>query len=304
MKILLATDGSDGACMAGRLLATLPLPAGTRVTALSAAPEPAWLTPAPFGRPSAIYPWLEELHREEERAARCAAEETVAPLRERGVDVTVCVRRQRPAEAILQQAEVDGTDLIVLGSRGKGTMERLLIGSISERVARYAQCPVLVARGEAIERVMIAVDGSESSEHALEALLRLPLPPHTEFRVAHIAPVHEPGEDGITAGVDLQTAISEYDRECHVDDGQDVVLPAMERLRAAGRTASTHVRRGSPAEELVAAAREWGADLIVVGSENRSVLGNLSLGSVSSRVLSHAPCSVLVGRTPDYPSGP
>jgi nucleotide-binding universal stress UspA family protein len=151
---------------------------------------------------------------------------------------------------------------------------------------------------------MIAVDGSESSEHALEALLRLPLSSHAEFRVAHIAPVPRPDPTERIPGVDLQMAIEEYDRECHVEDGGDVVRHAVERLRAAGRATNTDVRRGSPAESLIAAAREWRADLLVVGSENPSVLGRLFLGSVSHRVLSHAPCSVLVGRTPDYQSGP
>jgi nucleotide-binding universal stress UspA family protein len=304
MKILFGTDGSDGACMAGRLLAALPLPADTRVTAISAAPEPAWLAPSTLGRRGAHYPWLSDLYREEERAARCAAEETVAPLRERGVDVAVCVRRQRPAEAILQQAEADETDLIVVGSRGKGTMERLLIGSVSEKVARYAPCSVLVARGEANQRVMIAVDGSESSEHGLAALLRLPLAPRADFRVAHIAAAPRPDPTETIPGVDLQMEIEEYDRECHVEDGGDIVRHAVERLGAAGRAASMEVRRGSPAEALIAAAREWRADLIVVGSENPSVLGNLFLGSVSGRVLSHAPCSVLVGRVGNSLSGP
>jgi nucleotide-binding universal stress UspA family protein len=304
MKILLATDGSDGACMAGRLIASLPLPANTRLTALGAAPEPPWLTPSRLGRRGPVYPWLTDLYREEERAARCAAEETVAPLRERGVDVTVCVRRQRPAEAILHQAEGDETDLIVVGCRGKGTMERLLIGSVSEKVARYAPCSVLVVRDEAIARVLVAVDGSDSSEQALEALLRLPLPTHAEFRLAHIAAGDGAGEEPITAGVDLQTAISEYDRACHVDGGQDVIRGGVARRRAGARPATADVRHGAAAEELIAAAREWDADLIVVGAENRSVLGRLFLGSVSHRVLSHAPCSVLVGRMPGYLSGP
>jgi nucleotide-binding universal stress UspA family protein len=303
MKILFATDGSDGARKAGRLLATLSLPVATRVSALSAAPEPAWLTPSPLGPRGTVYPWLVDLFREEERAARCAAEETVAPLRERDVEVIIYVRRQRPAEAILQQAEADRSDLIVVGSRGKGTMERLLIGSVSERVARYAPCSVLVARDEAIHRVLVAVDGSESSEHALDAILRLPLSPHVEVRVEHIVPADTPGRIGSTPGGDLEMAIEEYDRNCHADHGQDVIRQAVERLGAAGRAAISDVRRGSPAEELIAAAREWRADLLVVGSENRSVLGRLFLGSVSSRVLSHAPCSVLVGRTGNSSSG-
>jgi nucleotide-binding universal stress UspA family protein len=297
--------------MAGRLLASLPLPAETQVTALSAAPEPAWLVTPPLGTREAIYPWLADLSREEERAARCTAEEAAVPLRERGVAVTVCVRRQRPAEAILQQAEADRTDLIVLGCRGTGAMEPLLIGGVSERVARYAPCSVLVARGEALQRALVAIDGSESSEEAIAALLRLPLSAHAEISVVHIAPTEASGWAGDSYGEDPQMRVEQYYRALHRDDGDQCVRHAVERLQTVGRVVTTELRCGIPGEELITAAREWQADLLVVGAENlrhgvpaHPVLGRRFLGSVSSRVLSHAPCSVLVGRISDYPARP
>jgi len=60
--------------------------------------------------------------------------------------------------------------------------------------------------------------------------------------------------------------------------------------------AATFTPEGHPAEEIVAAARTWGADLIVIGSHGRGGLGRVLLGSVAESVMRHAPCPVLVVR--------
>jgi nucleotide-binding universal stress UspA family protein len=87
----------------------------------------------------------------------------------------------------------------------------------------------------------------------------------------------------------------EYEEERRALAGR-ILAHARERLRSAGHPATGSIRCGDAAEEIIAAAREEKADLIVVGSANRSALGRLFLGSVSARVLSHAPCSVLIAR--------
>src|SRR5262249_31791079 len=126
-----------------------------------------------------------------EKAAACeTARAAAAELSGQGLTVEACVRRQAPAQAILEQAEVDKSDLIVVGSHGMGVMERLLIGSVSENVARYSHCSVLVARGDSLQRAIIAVDGSESADRALAAFVRLPLPDDLELIVM---PVLRPG---------------------------------------------------------------------------------------------------------------
>ncbi|MFN8515911.1 MAG: universal stress protein [Thermomicrobiales bacterium] len=58
----------------------------------------------------------------------------------------------------------------------------------------------------------------------------------------------------------------------------------------------TLLREGAPASDIVAAAQEWQADLIVVGTHGRGGLGRLVLGSVAESVLRDAPCPVLVVR--------
>jgi nucleotide-binding universal stress UspA family protein len=299
MNILYATDGSEGATTAGRLLARLPLPAGTRVTVLCAVPESTWLATPPLGAEASVYPQVVELAAEEEAAALRAAEAGAALLREHGVTVITAMRRLNPVDAILEQAREDGAGLIVVGSHGMGAVERFLLGSVSERVARYAHCPVLVARGDTLRRAIVAVDGSESAEHALDALAELPLPSEVEWTAVHvIRPTDLAPPMPYIPGLTWNMVLEQYEEERRTA-GERILHHAQEHLRAEGRQAGTEVRLGTPADELVAAARETGADLIVVGAANRSALGRLFLGSVSSRVLTHVPCSVLVARTED-----
>jgi nucleotide-binding universal stress UspA family protein len=300
VNILYATDGSTCAAVAGRLLARLPLSADARITVLSALAASNWTAVLPLeGSPGAeccLYSTRAEIAAEEKAAAGQTAESAAAGLRELGAPVTVCVRRQPPAQSILEQAELDGTDLIIVGSRGKGAMERLVIGSVSECVARYSHCSVLVARRDTLERAIMAVDGSESADCAVAAFARLPLPSELELIVM---PVLRPGaalpvlEMANTVSDDVEHPAPPPQPHAA---GQQVGRRAQHHLRSAGWESVTDLRCGAPAEELVAAARETGADLIIVGAANRSVLGHILLGSVSSRVLSHAPCSVLIAR--------
>jgi nucleotide-binding universal stress UspA family protein len=304
MKIVYGTDGSECSGVAGRLLAALPLPIETEVTVLSAVRESSWVTGLPLeaelGSAGSIYDRLAEIAVEEAAAARQTAEAAAAPLRERGLRVEVCVRRHRPAAAILEQARAEGADLVVVGSHGKGAMESFLLGSVSERVARYAPCSVLVARGDTVRRVVLGVHGSESAAGAVELLTWLALPTEVALRVVHVLRPREapPGyprvgeEKGREAPDRERLAAGRVPAERVA-----VVQAALERLRAAGRAATGEIRCGTPGAGLLAAATEEGADLLVVGASGHAGPGPLYLGCVSGWVLIHASCSVLLARS-------
>jgi nucleotide-binding universal stress UspA family protein len=266
---------------------------------------------------ASISPLLAEWAGQEEAAARRAAETAAALLRQRGITTAVRVRRGSAGEAIVEQARENAAELIVVGSHGVGTMERLLVGSVSERVARYAFCSVLVARGPgpglhnapdhpaggapppALRRVIVAVDGSLSATQALDAFARLPLPAEAAVTLLYVVrPSDLVAPFPVSTDVSWDTVVEHYDHE-RLAAGEAILHDAQERLRAVGHQATLEVRCGAPADELVAAARQTGADLLVVGGANRSALGGLLLGSVSDRVLTRAPCSVLVGRSAD-----
>ena len=79
-----------------------------------------------------------------------AAQEVVARGRGLGADVTFLVWEGNPGEAIVEASVAEGADLIVVGSRGRGTVGRFLIGSVSDHVVWHASCPVMVVRGTAV----------------------------------------------------------------------------------------------------------------------------------------------------------
>ncbi|MBI3362328.1 MAG: universal stress protein [Chloroflexi bacterium] len=91
-------------------------------------------------------PYFSEIEEERKRAGETVIGQAMAELRDSGVTVHIEPCEGQPAEAIINVAAVRNCDLIVIGSRGLGTFQGLLLGGVSDRVARHAPCPVLVVR--------------------------------------------------------------------------------------------------------------------------------------------------------------
>jgi nucleotide-binding universal stress UspA family protein len=79
---------------------------------------------------------------------------------------------------------------------------------------------------------------------------------------------------------------------------EDLVLKAALKLRNKNWKVSNHVRGGFAAEEIINEAKEWEADLIIVGTHGRKGVSRFLLGSVAESVAAHAPCSVTVVKHP------
>jgi nucleotide-binding universal stress UspA family protein len=169
---------------------------------------------------------------------------------------------------------------------------------VAERVARHAAVPVLVAHPghEQLERVILGIDGSPAADHAASWLSRFPLPPECEVRVFTALP--SAGVGPVTLPTDQPPYLLTLDRLR--DLGRVEARERLERtaglLGQAGLRATTELRDAEPATGLLQAATDEGADLIVVGSLGHSAVERFFLGSVSERVLRHAPCSVLIVR--------
>lgn len=143
MKILLAIDGSACSDLAVSEVAWRPWPAGSVVRVLSV------IEPVAVATPEAMLPsdcYFDAM----ERAARDDVRRAVSKIR-RGliprlkVETVVCAGH--PKQIILDEAEVWGADLVVLGSHGRGLAGRLLLGSVSQAVVLNAKCPVEIVRG-------------------------------------------------------------------------------------------------------------------------------------------------------------
>jgi nucleotide-binding universal stress UspA family protein len=147
-------------------------------------------------------------------------------------------------------------------------------------------------------KILLAIDDSKFSEAALEMVMKQNRPEDTEVRVLHIAEPFTTLFPAVNAGAGyyppewdrFQKELSEHARE--------LVERAADKLRKASFQADTLFREGAARPEIVDAAKEWRADLIVLGAHGRSGLERLLLGSVSDFVARHAKCSVEIVRLP------
>jgi nucleotide-binding universal stress UspA family protein len=142
-------------------------------------------------------------------------------------------------------------------------------------------------------KILLAVDDSPYSEAAIEGVASRPWPPGTIIRllsaVEHIVP--PAAELWYDAGGSLERARQEL-----TSHYEKLITRAADQLRAKGMTVETVVRDGDPRSVIVDEAKDWSADLIVVGSHGHTGLTRWLLGSVAQSVTSHAPCSVEVVR--------
>jgi len=139
-------------------------------------------------------------------------------------------------------------------------------------------------------KIMIAVDGSESSEPVVEFVARMRWPAGSRALVVSVANAAA----GMVAAPFEAAAASAEIEALDVHEHEEVVARASVALTEAGMPCETKVVLGEPASALVQAARDEGADLLVMGSHGRTGLTKLLLGSVSAHAVGHAPCSVLV----------
>jgi nucleotide-binding universal stress UspA family protein len=151
MKILLGTDGSDGASLAAKSVANRPWPAGSQVKIISAVQLLVPGNELMMSSSSAVYPTslLEEMWSEVRSSAREAVVEAQKTLEAAGIKILAgeTTPDGDPRIVLLAQAKESDADLIVLGSYGRRGMDRILMGSVSESVALHVHCSVEVIRG-------------------------------------------------------------------------------------------------------------------------------------------------------------
>ena len=155
MKILLAIDASECSAAATRAVLTQFVPAGTEVLVLHADEWPSGLPSSmAFAEGASAADCIIELRDERRRAAERLVATSAARLRDAGFSVITTVRDGDARHAICACAEDWRPDLIVVGSHGRRGLDRLLLGSVSEGVARRAPCSVEIVR--------CAADGAQS----------------------------------------------------------------------------------------------------------------------------------------------
>jgi nucleotide-binding universal stress UspA family protein len=213
---------------------------------------------------------VDELFDRHEAAMRAELEQERAELAARGARVEVFVRRWLPLETLLEHARDHASGLVVLGQHGtRGS--RLLVGSVSEAVARQARMPVVIDRGRESaappRTVLLAWDGSPACRHAAAAVARW-------FPAAAVRLLHVRHDDAPAAPAELTRL-------------------AAEAGLAPGRL-EVRIAEGDVAEALLDLAAADEVDLVAAGRRGHSAWSDLLLGGVSSKLIQLSPRPVLV----------
>ena len=146
-------------------------------------------------------------------------------------------------------------------------------------------------------KILIAYDGSPAADAAIDLVVERPWPDGTQVRVVTV--IETPMFYSISNGIEAYPPLSESVRQSLRDNAQRNAQAAVERLKSKpGVQPTCEVREGPVKSALLDAIREWGSDLVVVGSHGKGALGRLFLGSVSHALVTHAPCNVEVVRSP------
>jgi nucleotide-binding universal stress UspA family protein len=197
-----------------------------------------------------------------------------------GTKAKVLVEKGPVALTILKHAT--GRDaLVVVGHRGLTNLDRFFLGSVSTQVSLHATCSVLVIKAPArpVSRLLLAIDGSKASERAVQFLLKQ-MNPRTNGRIeVQITQVLPP-----FAYTQAAMAAMAFTHRYAL------------KLEAAGYLVKESIHAGGPADKILKAAKDLRADLLVVGAKGLSGVRRFLLGSVSSKLVRHSPCSILVVR--------
>lgn len=316
MKILLSVDGSDCSMVAVDEVTRLPWPTGSELKVFSVAEMPAPVMTAPLPMPGNYFEqWEKAL--DDQAVANTA--KALARFYDGGgspIDVTTKSARGNAKEAVIDEAERWGADLIIVGTHGYNAFERLWLGSVSRTVVSHAKCSVEIVRrskahrkglsgqGSPAMKILLAVDGSEGSRLAVEEIAERPWPAGSEVRV--ISAIHLPFTPTLETWALPESYYSEVEKTAReqAESALSSGLTGLSEgntdrehpLSLSGETAVGHVE-----EVIIGNAKDWDADLIMLGSHGYRGWERFLLGSTSQAVASHAPCSVQIVRARKNP---
>lgn len=292
MKILYATDGSQAADRAKKVMTKLFRRDGVKVRVVSVThswsfdPDHVFLELDPIA----------ERRGDSHEIVDSAAEE----LEEAGFETSTAVLEGHPGHELARLARA-GYDLVVVGAGSHSWLDRRLLGSVSTYLLHEAPCSVMVVHdapknNDREGRVVVGADGSNTSDETVRMLGHLLDAEHCEIEVISVVPYQFPVVAPILAGSAgpeeklLARAETEFVRQAN-----GLVQSASEIFRERGFKTTMRVERGSATAVLLDEVRETKADLICVGSRGLGPIRRTLLGSVSDQVARLAPAT-LVGR--------
>ena len=295
--ILCPTDWSDASVRALTYAAAFARWYEARLTVLHVVPtfDPITVGPGALNGPlQMVVPMSrQEVLREMRRITDTAGIGSIDPI--------LSAQQGDPARNIVDQALVSAADLLVMGTHGRSGFERLLIGSVAEKVVRKASCPVLLVPPHVtaaappevtFKHILCAMDFSPSALQALGFALDLARQADGVVTVLHALEwlaEEEPREY-------THFNVPEY-RGYLIEDARQRVRTLVAEESRTGSAIEDRVVPGRAYREILRVAGESGTDLIVMGAQGRGGLGLTLFGSTTQQVVRAATCPVLTVRS-------
>lgn len=179
--------------------------------------------------------------------------------------------------ALLNDAKADRAELILLSTRGRSRLARWLLGSVSEEIIRGSICPLLVVKANKnlrLEKILVALDGSEFSERALGSVAWLAGQAGATITLLTVCrpPIAHESPAALTARLESSAL----------------------RLQQLGLVCKVQLAFGEPAATILETAREGEFDLVVLVSHGRQGRDRFWLGSVAESVMRHSERATLI----------
>ena len=277
-RIMVATDFSERSDRALRRAILLARQSGASLTLVNAVDD---------DRP-------QHLVSAEKHAAETLVHELQTSIR--AVDGLKCEARvilAEPSEAIIQATREDAPDLLVIGQHRRHFFKDVFVGTTAERTIRAARCPVLMVNAipaGPYRQVLITTDLSEASGDAILACSRLNLAGEAQQSILYVF-------DAPLLRLAVSRLMATKERRACIEDERVKASQALANFMAAAKvgTLAPLLRHEDTTaqKEILLAAAEMGADLIVVATHSRRGLERAMLGSVTEGVVRHSPVDIL-----------
>ncbi|MGD1854358.1 MAG: universal stress protein [Leptolyngbyaceae cyanobacterium] len=252
-------------------------------------------------------------------------EQQISETKEKTVDTSGALLQGSPGVKLCEFAITWNADLIIVGSRGLSGISELLMGSVSNHVMHHAPCSVLIVHSDKqsemsaqssysdvgtsmpgiLQRLLVPVDRSGMAEQAIAAAIDLAKLQKAEIKLVHVIDGDEYDMPQKLTFSDSQymlqhngLILKEYQHDWHkfIDGWWRRLQRQVQDIEDEGIDAICDVMQGRTGPRICEVAKDWKADLIVIGSRGLSGLKELLVGSVSYYVSHRAPCSVLIIR--------
>src|ERR1044072_6454574 len=231
------------------------------------------------------------VRREMQRRGEQISGLVIERLRAIGIPAQVTIMRGDPAFLIPFAARKWSSDLILIRANNRMNFRNWLLGSVTKSVVEHAPCSVEVVRAEQSNvagrnmRILLATDGSDASLGATQAIAEMEFPADTEVKVVNV----------INAISDSLEEIG-FLRDKETERGHRGIGKTVNLLGSAPLKITAEVIAGRRVRQIVARARDWDADLIVVGTAEREGLKRVMSRGTAVAVANQAHCSVRVVR--------